>query len=105
LPGHNDAIVKERNAEHEQARTVCTGHRYREAAASLNFVAANLASSRVSRGTNQVFIHLQALQQTHAQLPEPLRTRLSATLQELPRLVARIRSLLVEVARRAPPGA
>jgi hypothetical protein len=34
-----------------------------------------------------------------------LRARLSATLQELDRLVTRIRALLVEVARRTPPGA
>ena len=46
-----------------------------------------------------------ALQQTHARLSEPLRARLSATLQELDRLVTRIRALLVEVPRRTPPGA
>jgi len=43
-----------------------------------------------------------ALQQTHAQLPEPLRVRLSAAMEELERLAARIRALLVEVARRTP---
>jgi hypothetical protein len=46
-----------------------------------------------------------ALQQTRAQLPEPLRSRLSVTLQELDRLLNRIRALLAEVARRTPPGA
>ena len=45
-----------------------------------------------------------ALQQTHAQLPEPLRARLSAAIEELERLASRIRTLLVEVARRTPPG-
>lgn len=45
-----------------------------------------------------------ALQQTHAQLPEPLRARLSAALQELDRLITLIRALLAEVARRTPPG-
>jgi hypothetical protein len=44
-----------------------------------------------------------ALQQMHAQLPEPLRVRLSAVHEELERLVNRIRMLLVEVARRTPP--
>ena len=46
-----------------------------------------------------------ALQQTHARLPEPLRTRLSAALRELERLVTRVQALLAEVARRTPPGA
>jgi hypothetical protein len=45
-----------------------------------------------------------ALQQTHAQLPEPLRARLSAIHEEVERLVNRIRALLTEVARRTPPG-
>jgi hypothetical protein len=45
-----------------------------------------------------------ALQQTHAQLPEPLRARLSASIEEFERLVNRISRLLVEVARRTPPG-
>jgi hypothetical protein len=43
-----------------------------------------------------------ALQQTHAQLPEPLRARLSAAIDELERHLARIRALLLEVARRTP---
>jgi hypothetical protein len=45
-----------------------------------------------------------ALQQTHAQLPEPLRARLSAAIDELERHLARIRALLLEVARRTPRG-
>jgi hypothetical protein len=45
-----------------------------------------------------------ALQQTHAQLPEPLRMRLSASIEEFERLVNRISRLLAEVARRTPPG-
>src|SRR5437016_14412618 len=58
----------------------------------------------LSRKQIRIVAEALALQQTHAQLPEPLRARLSATLQELDRLVTRIRALLVEVARRAPPG-
>lgn len=59
----------------------------------------------LSRKQIRIVAEALALQQTHAQLPEPLRARLSATLQELDRLVTRIRALLVEVARRTPPGA
>jgi len=44
-----------------------------------------------------------ALQQTHAQLPEPARTRLDAALAELERVVRRIAAILMEVARRTPP--
>lgn len=59
----------------------------------------------LSRKQIRIVAEALALQQTHAQLPEPLRARLSAALQELERLVARLRALLVEVARRTPPGA
>jgi hypothetical protein len=59
----------------------------------------------LSRKQIRVIAEALALQQTHAQLPEPLRARLSAALQELDRLVTRIRALLVEVTRRTPPGA
>ena len=59
----------------------------------------------LSRKQIRAIAEALALQQTHAQLPEPLRARLSASLQELDRLVTRIRALLVEVARRTPPGA
>ena len=58
----------------------------------------------LSRRQIRVIAEALAIQQTHAQLPEPFRARLSATLQELDRLVNRIRALLVEVARRTPPG-
>ena len=58
-----------------------------------------------SRGLVRMIAEALALQQTHAQLPEPLRARLSAALHELERLVTRIRTLLAEVARRTPPGA
>jgi hypothetical protein len=44
-----------------------------------------------------------ALQQNHARLPEPLRTRLDAAVSDLERLLRRIASLLAEVARRTPP--
>ena len=58
----------------------------------------------LSRKQIRIVAEALALQQTHAQLPEPLRARLSAALQELDRLVTRIRALLLEVARRTPPG-
>jgi hypothetical protein len=57
-----------------------------------------------SRKQIRVIAEALALQQTHAQLPEPLRTRLSAAVAELERHLARIRALLAEVARRTPRG-
>jgi hypothetical protein len=59
----------------------------------------------LSRKQIRVIAEALAQQQTHAQLPEPLRARLSAALSDLDRLVARLRALLVEVTRRTPPGA
>ncbi len=44
-----------------------------------------------------------AMQQTHANLPEPLRVRLSAAMGELERVVGRIGAVLAEAARRRPP--
>src|SRR5271169_3612906 len=44
-----------------------------------------------------------ALQQTHARLPEPARSRLDAALRELERVVRRIATILAEVSRRTPP--
>jgi len=58
-----------------------------------------------SRGQIRLIAEALALQQTHAQLPEPLRARLSATISEFERLVARTRALLAEVARQTPPRA
>ncbi len=58
-----------------------------------------------SRGQIRMIAEALALQQTHAQLPEPLRTRLSTAIGEIERLVARTRALLAEVARRTPPRA
>ena len=55
-----------------------------------------------SRKQIRVIAEALALQQTHAQLPEPLRARLSAAVDELERHLARIRALLLEVARRTP---
>jgi hypothetical protein len=57
-----------------------------------------------SRKQIRVLAEALALQQTHAQLPEPQRARLSAAVGELERLAGRIRALLQEVARRTPPG-
>ncbi len=58
-----------------------------------------------SRKQIRMLAEALALQQTHAQLPEPLRARLSAAINELERLAARTRALLAEVARRTPPRA
>jgi DNA-directed RNA polymerase specialized sigma24 family protein len=58
----------------------------------------------LSRKQIRVIAEALALQQTHAQLPEPFRTRLSAVHSDLERLVNRIRALLAEVARRTPSG-
>jgi hypothetical protein len=44
-----------------------------------------------------------ALQQTHANLPEPLRARLSESIEQVERLARRIGTLLAEVTRRTPP--
>ena len=57
-----------------------------------------------SRKQIRVMAEALALQQTHAQLPEPLRARLSAAVNELERHLVRIRALLLEVARRTPRG-
>jgi len=57
-----------------------------------------------SRKQIRVIAEALALQQTHAQLPEPLRARLSAAIDELERHLSRIRALLLEVARRTPRG-
>ena len=45
-----------------------------------------------------------AMQQTHANLPEPLRARLSESIEQLERLARRMGMLLAEVTRRTPPG-
>jgi len=44
-----------------------------------------------------------AMQQTHANLPEPLRARLSESIEQLERLARRMEALLAEVTRRTPP--
>jgi hypothetical protein len=44
-----------------------------------------------------------AMQQTHANLPEPLRARLSECIEQVERLARRIGVLLAEVTRRTPP--
>jgi hypothetical protein len=57
-----------------------------------------------SRKQIRVVAEALALHQTHAQLPDALRARLSAAIDELERHLARIRALLLEVARRTPRG-
>ena len=57
-----------------------------------------------SRAQIRLIAEALAVHQTHAQLPEPLRARLSATISEIERLAGRARALLAEVARRTPPG-
>jgi len=57
-----------------------------------------------SRKQIRMLAEALAFQQTHANLPEPTRLRLSAAVGELERLLARVRAILVEVARRTPSG-
>ena len=57
-----------------------------------------------SRKQLRLLAEALALQQTHANLPEPVRARLSAAVDELERLLTRVRAILVEVARRTPSG-
>jgi hypothetical protein len=57
-----------------------------------------------SRKQLRVLAQALALEQTRARLPEVTRVRLSAIMEELERVVARVRSLLAEVARRTPPS-
>src|SRR5436853_7681761 len=59
----------------------------------------------ISRKQIRVIAEALALQQTHAQLPEPLRARPSAAASEGERLASRLRALLAEGARRTPPRA
>jgi hypothetical protein len=56
-----------------------------------------------SRKQMRVMAEALAMHQTHAQLPEPVRARLSAAMEELDRVVRRIGALLAEMARRTPP--
>src|SRR5580698_8261626 len=52
----------------------------------------------------RVIAEALAMQQTHANLPEPLRARLSESIEQLERLARRMGALL-EVTRRTPPRA
>jgi hypothetical protein len=56
-----------------------------------------------SRRQIRMIAEALALQQTHAQLPDSVRGRLSAAMDEVERLAGRLRALLAEVARRTPP--
>jgi hypothetical protein len=58
-----------------------------------------------SRGQIRMIAEALALHQTHAQLPDSVRGRLSAAASEVERLAGRLRALLAEVARRTPPRA
>jgi hypothetical protein len=53
----------------------------------------------------RVIAEALAMQQTHANLPEPLRSRLSESIEQVERLARRIGVLLAEVTRRTPPRA
>jgi hypothetical protein len=55
-----------------------------------------------SRKQLRLIAEALALQQTHAQLPEPLRAKLSAVTEELERLAGRLGALLAEIARKTP---
>jgi hypothetical protein len=52
----------------------------------------------------RVIAEALALQQTHARLPESLRTRLNAATAELERLAGRFGGLLAETIRKTPPS-
>jgi hypothetical protein len=51
----------------------------------------------------RVIAEALVMQQTHANLPEPLRARLSESIEQIERLARRIGVLLAEVTRRTPP--
>jgi len=51
----------------------------------------------------RVIAEALAMQQTHANLPEPLRARLSESIEQVERLARRIGVLLAEVTGRTPP--
>jgi hypothetical protein len=57
-----------------------------------------------SRKQIRIIAEALALQQTHARLPEPMRARLSATIEELERVVRGIGAVLAEIARKTPPN-
>ena len=57
-----------------------------------------------SRKQIRLLAEALALQQTHARLPEPLRAKLSAAIEELERVVRRVGALLAEITRRVPPS-
>jgi hypothetical protein len=57
-----------------------------------------------SRKQIRLLAEALALQQTHARLPEPLRAKLSAAIEELERVVRRVAALLAEITRRTPPN-
>jgi len=56
-----------------------------------------------SRRQIRMIAEALALQQKHVQLPDSVRARLSAAMDEVERLAGRLRALLAEVARRTPP--
>ncbi|HKV24276.1 MAG TPA: hypothetical protein VJN93_06755 [Candidatus Acidoferrum sp.] len=53
----------------------------------------------------RIIAEAMAMQQTHANLPEPVRARLSESLDQIERIARRIAALLAEVSRRTPPRA
>src|SRR5438445_12679556 len=59
----------------------------------------------ISRKQIRVIAEALALQQTHAQLPEPLRVRLSAAASEVERVASRLAALAAGVHSRTPPRA
>ena len=64
-----------------------------------------VANETVDAKTLRVIAEALAMQQTHANLPEPLRARLSESIEQLERLARRMGALLAEVTRRTPPRA
>ncbi|MGB8476987.1 MAG: hypothetical protein WCE61_23155 [Candidatus Acidiferrum sp.] len=53
----------------------------------------------------RIIAEAMAMQQTHANLSEPLRARLSESIEQVERLARRIAGVLAEVTRRTPPRA
>lgn len=53
----------------------------------------------------RIIAEAMAARQTHANLPEPLRARLSEALEQVERAARRIAAVLAEVSRRTPPRA
>ncbi len=99
----NGAAAKARNsAEPEAGRPAGTGEEW----LGRNRSAKRRLWERLNprhRKELRIIAEALAMQQTHANLPEPLRARLSESIEQVERLALRIGALLAEVTRRTPP--